>query len=260
MKAGCTIVLEPVRCAAPFEAFHVDGLRFPLDGAEAFAVKGFVTRVMQACGMVSLGQPTVWLDSRPLHLNGGSKLYAERGAEWGSRWGFGFDPSARPPRKVQFQDFLDLKFGDELRIDQRSNFFVRYTEHSMDAYQTMAGRGLCTVLGFAEKDVKTAGERYMKHTRDVLYPRFPPGEFGSYRYYLPLLSSASVAGASAQSLSGWMGEASVYLREAYDTGELLLVTAQPARPLLQAAGLRALSSAAETPWEFIPEQERADAQ
>jgi hypothetical protein len=250
------IVLEPVRCAAPFEAWRVGLPGFSLDPERRREAAFFVLKIVAAAGRVRGLQPRLWLDTRHLHKDRGNKLFSSHARTWAPRMGFCFDPMASPPRKLEMSDLMSMEYGSKLKLDDRSAIFISRQAQTLPAYRVMSGRGMAVLLLFRQPDsaagamdMDAAANRYMLHTRDQLRGAMAPGQFQNFDFYLPLLTASGVAAATVQQLALWMGEAEVYLHESVETEELIVLARSDLSGTLQSAGMRPLSVAeGRVPW------------
>lgn len=246
--------LTPVECAGAFQAFCVPDLTFPFL-AEARPVLNLVKRLLVAAGKLGLSTPALWLDTQQLHQDGGSKIYGSHARHWSPEMGFCFDPSEAAPRKLRFDDLLNMEYGTQPRLADRSCIFVSNVQQSLAAYEVMGGRGLASLLCFREADTLAAAQRYMRYTQQTLKRYMAEGEFQNFRYYFPLLNSGSIARASTQQLSEWLAETDLYLRESPDTKELVIIGRHPLEHLLETAGLQRTGYGEVSPWALhLPRQ------
>jgi len=242
--------LTPVECASPFQAFCVPDISFPLSADLRPPIILLVKTLLAAAEKLGLSTPALWLDTQQLHQDGGSKMYGLHARQWSPEMGFCFDPSEAAPRKLRFDDLLNMEYGTQPRLADRSCIFVSNVQQSFAAYEVMGGRGLASLLCFREADTLAAAQRYMQHTRQALKRYMAEGEFQNFKYYFPLLTSGSIAGASAQQLSEWLTEADLYLRESAETKELVIVGGRSLEHLLEIAGLQRTGFGEVSPWAF----------
>lgn len=249
-------VFEPLPCAPPFHGLSVSDLKFPLAAEDRDAIRSLVLRIVHAAQQIGLSKPALCLDTKQLHHDGGSKLYSAHARKWSPRMGFCFDPAARPPRKLELSDLMDMEYGSEVRLDDRSCIHVSRSEHATEAYSLLAGRGIATLLFFRNTpNSEQPGKRYLEHTREHLLKYMAPGQFQSFPFYLPLLSSTGISGATAEQLQEWMGETDLYLRESPDSSELIFVTRGPCDALLESAGMTRLGVVeGDAPWRLEIDQ------
>ncbi|QEE28343.1 hypothetical protein FTW19_10235 [Terriglobus albidus] len=247
--------LTPVECASPFQAFCVPDLAFPLSGEVRRPIVDLVKRLLAAAEKIGLTTPALWLDTQQLHQDGGSKVYGSHARQWSPAMGFCFDPSEAAPRKLRFDDLLNMEYGTQPKLADRSCIFVSNVQQSFAAYEVMGGRGVANLLCFREADTLAAAQRYMQHTQKTLKRYMAEGEFQNFKYYFPLLTSGSVAQASAQQLSEWLAEADLYLRESPETKELVIVGGRSLEHLLETAGLQRTGYGEVSPWALhLPQQ------
>jgi len=257
--ATATTVLEltPIACANPFQAFYVPDLVFPLPAEARPPIVQLVKRLLVAAQKLGLSTPALWLDTQQLHQDRGSKVYGAHARQWSPEMGFCFDPSEAAPRKLRFYDLLNMEYGTQPRLADRSCIFVSNVQQSFAAYEVMGGRGLANLLCFREADTLAAVQRYMQHTRKMLKRYMAEGEFQNFKYYFPLLTSGSLAGASTQQLSEWLGESDLYLRESAETKELIIVGGRSLEHLLETAGLQRTGYGEVSPWSLHLTQQSA---
>ena len=253
--AIAVLELTPVECAAPFQAFCLPNLAFPLPGEARPPIVDLVKRLLAAAQKLGLSTPALWLDTQKLHEEGGSKIYGSHARQWSPEMGFCFDPSEAAPRKLRFDDLLNMEYGTQPRLADRSCIFVSNLQQSLAAYEVMSGRGVANLLCFREADTLAAAQRYMQHTQQTLKRYMAEGEFQNFKYYFPLLSSGSVGKASAQQLSEWFAEAGLYLRESPETKELVIVGDRSLEHLFEIAGLQRTGYGEISPWALhLPQQ------
>jgi hypothetical protein len=190
--------------------------------------------------------PTLWIDSQPLHHEGGRKIFSRNSRGWAPNMGFCFDPSQESPRPVSMSDLMDVDYGTPPKIYDRSAIHVSAYSQTMPAYRLLAGRGICVLLYFRayapeDSSLLPAVEAFMQHSRDALRPLITSGHFQHFPFYLPLLSSPSIVGKPAQQLTSWLDGVEVYLHESFDAQEMLILSRQDLKPVFQAAHLRPVS-------------------
>ena len=248
------LVLEPVRADSEWHAYRLEIDAFPLETERRRHIRSLVENLTAAIREVLRAGPTLWIDSQPLHHDEGAKLYSANARKWSPEMGFCFDPSGPPPRPLQMSDLMDVDYGTPPRIHDRSAIYLAAHPETMPAYKLLAGRGIATLLYFAGQEdaaLSRAVAAFMQHSRYALRPLMAPGQFQSFPFYLPLLSSQWIAGTPPQQLSAWLGDAEVYLRESFETKELLLLSQHDLNPVFQRAQLRPLSiSAHDSSWTF----------
>ena len=253
--------LTPVECLGSFQAFCVPHLAFPLSAEARPPIIDLVKKLLTAAEKLSLSTPALWLDTQQLHQDGGSKIYGSHARQWSPKMGFCFAPSEAAPRKLRFDDLLNMEYGTQPRLADRSCIFVSNVQRSRAAYEVMGGRGVANLLCFHEADTLGAAQRYMQYTQQTLRRYMAEGEFQNFKYYFPLLTSGSVAGASAQQLSEWLAEADLYLRESPETKELVIIGRRSLDHLLEAAGLQRTGYGEISPWALhLPQQSAGEMQ
>jgi len=242
------IVFEPVTAPDPWHAFRVKTSSYPLPAEERVRFAGVVDRLADAFSRRFSAYPTLWLDTQELHRDGGSKLFSQNSGKWSATMGFAFEPTGDPPRPVQMSDLLDVDYGTKVKVYDRSAIFVSNLTQTLPAYKVLAGRGLGAFL-FFESDsgsgqkLAAAASAFMKRTQERLRPLMSPGAFQGFRFYLPLLSSAVMTRAGAQQLDAWLGDGTVYLREAFEEQEVFLLARYDCAAVFQDMGMRRLSAA-----------------
>jgi len=256
-SSSALLQFEVVRCAAPFHAARMQVPSFPLPAGERQLFGSAVFRLIAAAERVGLGVPACWLDLKHLHQEGGSRIYSSHARLWSPQMGFGFDPAGRPPRKMELDDLMNAEYGTKLQIDDRSSIYLSGELQAKPAYEMMAGRGITTLIAFGDPNPASAGARYLEHTRAVLKGYMAPGQFQHFPFYLPLLSSHAIASADGVKLREWMGNARLYIREAYDSQELVVLCDRSFHLLFQEAGLKPNAFAVEdaTEWQLPQEKE-----
>jgi hypothetical protein len=250
------IMLEPIATASGWHAYHVPDQTFPLHVRQrkhmAALVEGIADAIARSLGAV----PTLWIDSQPLHHDGGSRIFSAHSRAWSSRMGFCFDPAGDPPRKLSMADLMDVDYGTPPKLHDRTSIHISSFEQTLPAYRMLAGRGISTLIFFeasgpADSGLMKSVDAFMQHTRKYLQLLMSPGSFQGFPFYLPLLSAKSVAQATALQLATWTGNATACLHESFDTRELLFLSRHNLDPVLKTAALRRLSSTdGLSPWGF----------
>ena len=138
--------------------------------------------------------------------------------------GFAFDPTDEPPREMDPKDILNMEWGAQVKTFMRSAIALRNTTETLSAYRLLAGRGLSTLLFFPESsELRTRMENFAIHSCEVFRPMMHDGAFQSFGFYLPLLSSENLAKTHVEQLAVWLGDTVIYLREAFEAHEVLLL-------------------------------------
>jgi len=255
LHAAAEIILEPIKTESSWHAYRTPVKGYPLPTEARSSLAALVDVLNDAISQTLRAAPTLWIDSQPLHHDGGSKIFSVHSRLWSSKMGFCFDPVGEPPRKIRLSDLMDVDYGTPLKIHDRTAIHVTAFAQSMPAYRLLAGRGVSVLLYFAalgpdDPLLEAAVKQFMQHTRDHLRPLMSPGEFQNYPFYVPLLSTSSIASATAQQLAMWMGDAMVSIHESFDAKELLVLSRHSFNPTLQTAGLQRMSVADAGPWAF----------
>ncbi len=240
------LILRTVSTESGWHAFRLETKKFPLDAARRIQVQTLLEKLTAAFSEIAGVRPTMWIDAQPLHEDGGAKLYSANARAWSPDMGFCFDPSGEAPRPLRLSDLMDVDYGTPPKIQDRSAIHVSALAQTMAAYRLLAGRGISTLLSFAVQDAEDerlaqAVQEFMRHSRDALRPLMAPGCFQNFSFYLPLLSSKSVSGASEQQLANWLGGIEVYLHESFDAREVLILSRKDPSAVFEAAQLRRAS-------------------
>jgi hypothetical protein len=253
------LIFEIIQCAPSFHAASMKLPSFPLPAQKRKSFSASVLRLLNSAERNGFGSPVCWLDLKYLHEDGGSKIYSRHARIWSPQMGFGFDPSGRPPRKMELDDLMNAEYGTPLQIDDRSSIHLSGKRQAKPAYEEMAGRGVTALMAFDDPDEGSAVDRYLQHTRLTLSRYMEPGQFQHFPFYFPLLSSNAISSATEAQLREWMGNARLYIREAYDSQELLMLSTHQLHPVFEGAGLRPNALVAEdaTVWQSQDEKESA---
>ncbi len=230
-----TLLLEPVRSVDPYFAWRMN-----VPASLQRGLSGFFERLISA-GRSGRMEATLWLDTKRLHEDGGSRLFSQNASAWSPEMGFCFDPLARPPRTMELSDLMDADYGTPPPIDDRSAIFVSNVAATAHACTQVAGRGLATLIFFragTPTEARQAAEVYKRHTCDELRSCMAPGQFQNFPFYLPLLGSTAPSSATRAQLESWLGDAVLYVRDCAEGDEVVLVAREGYRTLFEAAGLR----------------------
>ena len=251
------LTLEPVLRESGWHAYRLQTGAFPLAEENrrrvGFLVEGLTTALTTVCGLV----PTLWVDSQPLHHDGGTKIFSANARAWAPTMGFCFDPSGESPRPLAMSDLMDVDYGTPPKIHDRSAIHISAHAQTMPAYRLLAGRGISVLLYFPASTPEDSGlmhavEAFIEHSRDALRPLIRSGHFQNFPFYLPLLSSQSIVQIPAQQLTSWMGGVEVYLHESFDAEEMLILSRQDLNLVFRAAHLRpALTDEINVPWTLL---------
>ncbi|HLH02846.1 MAG TPA: hypothetical protein VKX25_08750 [Bryobacteraceae bacterium] len=239
-----SLLLEAAAAGGGWYAYRLETGAFPLSSdarAELFSMVDALTHAIAA--QLSL-RPTLWIDTQPLHHGGQAKLYSTHARAWSPEMGFCFDPAGPPPRPLLLSDLMDVDYGTPPKIHDRSAIRVSAHPQTMSAYRLLAGGGVATLLYFAaENDAQLAqgSASFCHHSREAFRPMMSPGHFQTFPFYLPLLTSQTIAGAG-EAISQWLGNGELYLRECFDTQEVVLLSRNDLDPVLRAAGLHPVAS------------------
>lgn len=233
-------VLEPVRCAEGFAAWHMKTGKLPLEAGARPGLARVVAELLRGAEAARDWSARLWFDTRKLHEDGGSKIFGKNARVWQPEMGFCFDPMAAPPRKLTMEDLQNMDWGTEVKIHDRTAIYIAAGEQTKAAYETLAGRGLAVLMLFAG-DAGAAADRYNRHTKKELRKAMAEGQFQGFAYYLPLLTAKGVSRATREQLEQWLGEATVYVREDEENGELVIVARHGADAALVGAGWRCTS-------------------
>ena len=248
-------VLEPIRCAEGFTAWRMQTGKLPLEAGARPALARVVAELMRGAEAALGCSARLWLDTRKLHEDGGSKIFGKNARAWQPEMGFCFDPSEPPPRKLTIDDLLTMDWGTEVKIHDRTAIYIAAGDQTKSAYETMAGRGLAVLVLFAN-DAGEAADRYNRHTKKELQKAMAPGQFQGFAFYLPLLTSAGVAGATREQLQLWLDDAMLYLREDEENGELVVVARASVHAAFASAGWRRTGETETmTLWERMDEND-----
>ena len=252
-----SIELRPVMAPAPWCAFKAEFSAFPLSEQSRRVLSSLLGRLIHTVAELYGLQPTLWLDTAELHRDGGARLFSSNARRWSPTMGFAFDPTGPAPRTLDLSDLMDAPWGASPKIYDRSAIFVSKVQETTGAYRLMSGRGLASLLFFAIEpaDITKAIDRFMQNSRTVLEPLVASNSFKHHSFYLPLLSSASIAKATAKDLLTWLGDVEIYGREAFEDNEFLLLARRDLRPLFRDIGMHQHSSEDETAaWTFLLDQ------
>ena len=248
------IVFEPVTAPEPWRAFRLKTSPYPLAAEERDCFAGVVDRLADAFSRRFSVYPTLWLDTQELHQDRGSKLFSRNSGQWSTQMGFCFDPTGDPPRPVRMSDLLDVDYGTKMKIYDRSAIFVSDLAQTFPAYKVLAGRGLTVFLFFdsdsgSSQTLLSSASTFMQRSRERLQPLMSPGAFQGFRFYFPLLSSASMTRVDAQQLDAWLDSGMVYLREVFEEQEIFLLARYDCSAIFEDLGMRRLSVAdGPVPW------------
>ena len=230
-------VLEPVRCADGFAAWRMQTGKLPLEADARPRLARVVAGLIRSAEAALHCSARLWLDTMKLHVDGGSKLFGKHAREWQPDMGFCFDPTEPPPRKLTMSDVLDMDWGTEVKIHDRTAIYIAAGGQTKAAYETMAGRGLAVLMLFAG-DAEAAGDKYNRHTKKELQKAMAEGQFRGFAFYLPLLTAKGVTSATREQLELWLDEAMLYVREDEENGELVIVARTDMDATLIGAGWR----------------------
>ena len=253
-----SMIFEPVAVDAPWQAYRCP-LAFPLAPEDRDRVTSFIDELTQAVGRLNRLHPSLWLDSAEIHRDGGSRLLSSHVPEWSPEVGFAFDPSGPAPRTLEFTDFTETAYGTPPKVFDRSALFISSLKATQSAYSLLVGRGVATILFFREDassgtGINEAVKRFKENSRRTLEPMMASSMFRHHRFYLPLLSSNSIAKATLQQLEDWLGGTELLWRENYEDGELFLLSARDMGPAFEAVGMSRLSeSEGAVSWSYTPQ-------
>ena len=242
MKSEVTkLEVEHVECAEQFHAYRLGHLNYPLREP----VLGVMTEFFNVLNAMLLDlyglQATVWLDLKQLHRDGGSRIFSTNARRWSPSPGFCFDPTLSPPRSLEMSDLMDVEYGTAPRIDDRSAMRVTRTAAREEAQIAMMGRATNVLLYFAtEKDPEQQALTYEKYSRTAMRTCMTPGHFQSFDFYLPLLNSKGVQSSTVASLDRWLDGVSVYVREAEESDEVLILSRLDLSAMLERPEFRPL--------------------
>lgn len=250
------IVFEPVMAPAPWHAFRLKTPPYPWAEVERLRFAGVADRLATAFSRVVYVYPTLWLDTQQLHLDGGANLLSQHSREWSITMGFAFDPTGEPPRPLEMSDLMDVDYGSKPKIYHRSAMFVSNVIETVPAYKSLAGRGLAVFLFFSSDDgssskLLASANAFIERAKLHLEPLMSPGAFRGFPFYLPLLSSASMARAAGQQLDTWLGDCTVYLREAFENQEIFILARHDLTATFESMGMQRVSVGDDpVPWSL----------
>jgi len=241
------VIFQPVMAPAPWHAFRLKTSSYPWPGPERLRFAGVAALLSSGFSGALSVYPTLWLDTQELHLDGGAHILSQHSREWSTTMGFAFDPTGEPPRPLQMSDLMDVDYGTKPKIYHRSAMFVSNITQTIPASKLLAGRGLAVFLFFtsdggSSPKLLASANGFMERSQVHLQPLMIPGAFRGFPFYLPLLSSVSMARASAQQLDTWLGDCTVYLREAFEDQEIFILARHDLTASFQSMGLRRLSA------------------
>jgi hypothetical protein len=72
-----------------------------------------------------------------------------------------------------------------------------------------------------------SAEKYLAAMHDLLWPRITEEALRGHPFYVPLLEGRSLQHVPVETLDGWMGPATVYIRESIEDGGVLIVCSLP---------------------------------
>jgi hypothetical protein len=141
---------------------------------------------------------------------------------WMPEVGLGVWPDREPPRLWTKEDLEEAEEPAKIRPLMFKVLKVQEDPRAgTHAWEAMAGRGCRMLIGCTEP------EQFLKHTAELFVPRMQQSVFRSFPFYVPLLESASCAGAGEAEMATWLRFCSYYVRESVEDEGLLAISAKP---------------------------------
>ncbi len=208
------------------EVWQVDLGAMPLSHLERPALAALLLNMLHDLGGRYGLTETVWLEATHIHLEGATRLIAPNARLWVPKTGFGVHPDGEPPRMWTDEDFSGAAFGTPIPIFNNQVFEISRKEGHQSAIEAMAGRGVLSLALLSGN-----ADRLKQEMHTILAPLVRERAFHAYSYFFPLLTARS---SEDYNVRTWMGSASVYIREVFEDKSLLVISAVPFEPCLQA--------------------------
>lgn len=236
-----------VRALAAPESWYAAGLPvqgFPATPDEIAAAAELWDTAAGFCRQKGKLQSEVAVQIICLHHADGPARMMKNGAKWMPMVGLGVFPNEPPPTIWAPADFEDLAPGEMPRPLMHQVLRITAGQEERDGARR-ALLGLGTIVQVWRSEV---GQPLLNAWSEVLVPPITDPAFLGFPVYVPLLSAASLAVASAPQLEEWLAGARFYIRESNEDRMMLFLSREPLDPLFEACGGRAIR--AEGGWRF----------
>jgi hypothetical protein len=226
------LVLKPFTLEGRFQAFLLPVSRFPIPEQELFPIRRLLQQLTAALVKTWSLSLEVFIRFTQLHLEDGSARLSTYGREWIPSMGLGVWPDREPPTLWTVEELQNLMPDEKAR--PLMELFLRVTtsaESRNQARDVMLGLG-CIMQVMNSGDTK----KYLSTTGKLLLPPIKDRTYRGFPFYVPLLETKSIVGASADQLGSWFCGASAYIRESPEDGGILIAVAEPLGPILSSLG------------------------
>ncbi|HLH05058.1 MAG TPA: hypothetical protein VKX25_19980 [Bryobacteraceae bacterium] len=209
---------------------------FPVPTQELEILQHFVLGLYDYLRSHAALESAVFIQVEHLHRAGNAQRFSSNAAHWLPMLGLGVWPDREPPHSWTREELEELEEGQPPRTLMPQLFQITTNGNShRHAIETMLGTGTL-LCAFAQ----SPASRVTAAAGDLFLPQIRDPEFRVFRYYFPLINSATLAAAAlrADGARDWFCETNVYLRESPEDGGLLIASRESLTPAFEALGFR----------------------
>lgn len=228
---SATLLLEPIVNPSGWSVYRIGVAEFPAAEDVRMQLRSLYRALIKR--ETAPERASVLLQYNQLVYGRAGYTLAENGKEWMPEVGLGYEPHKVPPTLWTREDFTSLGVGELPRPMMHQLFLVTTGSEGMDsAIELLAGVGPILL---------TRGERRPKSVLEEGTARFKPliqeMSLKMFEWYLPLFNLGTYD-AGAGMMRDWACGLTFYLRENPEDGGIVIGSAEPLGPLLEAVGAK----------------------
>ncbi len=190
-----------------------------------------MTELLQAFAAQKNLAQSIWLLLDELHHENAVREISRNAALWNPSMGLGLRPEDPPPRSWTGDDLLERDFNTPIPPLKHTIVMLETDQKGMDlAARLLTGFGalIHTLQNGTATDVSATWY-------DIFQPTIEEEGYAAFPIYTPIFGVKSLAGVQAETLSKWMGEVDIYIRESAEDTGVFLLSRHPLGPAFEAA-------------------------
>jgi hypothetical protein len=226
------LALRVLRSPAPWQAFVLPVSGFPIPEQECGPLAKFMERISTSAAKRWKLSSEVFMELEQMKGLECRHAFADHGKEWLPEVGLGVWPDREPPRLWTRKEFENLQPGGKLREILCEVFRISTSpQHRAAARAAMLKFGPVTEILTPETT-----EGLLEKMKPVYLAFIKERSHRCFPYFIPLLEGKSIESMTPEQLQNWCPGISVYIRESFQDGGILLASTMPLVEVLEELG------------------------